>query len=221
MTEDIHVWDPLSVDEVADLLSPVCFPWWIAGGWAIDLFLGRQTRPHRDTDVLVRRDDQLSLQEYLVKLEWDLHKTHQPGLKPWPPGEFQNRPVNDIWIRKAPELPWVLQIMLLDTDGDRWVFRRDPSIYGPIESLGLRTAAGIPYLRPEIQLLYKAKSATSTKDQVDFDLTVPELSRDAQRWLLQCLERRFAGGHQWADQLRELMAQQFPGGDCQRVPPQD
>jgi hypothetical protein len=212
--EDIHRWDPLSVDEVTGLLSPVRFPWWIAGGWAIDLFLGRQTRSHDDTDVLVLRDDQLELQEYLTDRGWDLHKTQQPGLKPWPPGEFQNRPVNDIWCRRAPHLPWALQIMLLDTDGGRWVFRRDPSIGGPIESLGLRTSTGVPYLRPEIQLLYYAKLDSPAKNQADFDHAVPELSGEARVWLLGCLEKMFPQGHVWIPNLRREMAQPRGPGDA-------
>jgi hypothetical protein len=32
-------------------------PWWIAGGWALDLFLGYQTRGHGDLDVGVLRCD--------------------------------------------------------------------------------------------------------------------------------------------------------------------
>lgn len=59
MNDDNHKWEPLSVEEVVDLMSGLQVPWWIAGGWAIDLFLGRQTRAHGDTDVLIRRDDQL------------------------------------------------------------------------------------------------------------------------------------------------------------------
>ena len=29
--------------------------WWVAGGWALDLFLGRMTRPHHDVDVAILR----------------------------------------------------------------------------------------------------------------------------------------------------------------------
>ena len=45
------VWQPWSVHEVALLFSSVTVPWWIAGGWALDLFLGIQTREHEDIDV--------------------------------------------------------------------------------------------------------------------------------------------------------------------------
>ena len=181
------------------------------GGLRAAVFLGRQTRPHDDTDILVRRDDQLQVQKYLVGLGWDLHKTQQPGLKPWPLGQFQNRPVNDIWCRRASGLPWALQIMLLDTDGDRWVFKRDPSIQGPINTLGLRTSAGVPHLRPEIQLLYKAKPETLAKDQADFDLTIPQLPRDAQEWLLGRLEKRLPQDHAWITSLRRETAPSVPG----------
>ena len=61
----LHKWDPLSIKEVQSLLEGAGFAWWIAGGWAIDLFIGYQTRDHCDIDVLIRRDDQLALQNLL------------------------------------------------------------------------------------------------------------------------------------------------------------
>lgn len=30
---------------------------WVCGGWGIDALLGRETRPHKDLDILVRLDD--------------------------------------------------------------------------------------------------------------------------------------------------------------------
>ena len=211
MTDDTHKWDPMSVDDAVDLMSGLNIPWWIAGGWAIDLFLGRQTRSHGDTDVLIRRDDQLEVQAYLNGKGLLLYKTQQPGLRPWLPGEFQGRPFDDIWCRWTPDTPWVLQLMLLCTDGDRWVFKRDPTIRGPLEELGQRTSSRVPYMRPHIQLFYKAKSQTLAKDQSDFDLAVPELSRGEQEWLLRHLQKRFVDGHPWIGMLREAMARKQNG----------
>ena len=67
--------------------------------------------------------------------------------------------------------------------------------------LGRRTDSGIPYLAPEIQLLYKAKAGTLAKDDADFEVALPLLGADARRWLLACLERRFPGGHGWVERL--------------------
>lgn len=201
MTGDVHNWQPLSVEEVANLLSGLAVPWWIAGGWAIDLYVGCHTRTHRDIDVLVRRDDQLEVRRHLSG--WDFAKT---GLKRWLPGEFLKPPVNDIWCRRTPDSPWLLQLMLLDTDGGEWVFRRDPSIRGSLEGLGCLTPSGIPYLAPEIQLLYKAKGETLDRDQTDFDAALPLLERSACAWLLECLTRRFPQGHAWVNELRRRLS---------------
>ncbi len=38
---------------------------WFFGGWAVDLWVGRLTRPHDDIDVLVWREDQAPVHEAL------------------------------------------------------------------------------------------------------------------------------------------------------------
>jgi hypothetical protein len=34
---DLGRWEPLTVDDVVEVMAGVAAPWWIAGGWAIDL----------------------------------------------------------------------------------------------------------------------------------------------------------------------------------------
>jgi hypothetical protein len=46
-------WDPWRPADIARLLAGVTAPWCVAGGWAIDLFLGRQTREHGDLEIAV------------------------------------------------------------------------------------------------------------------------------------------------------------------------
>ncbi len=59
------------IHEVTALLSRSGRPFWLAGGHAIDLFVGRVTRSHDDLDFVIRRVDQLVVQEALG--DWDLH----------------------------------------------------------------------------------------------------------------------------------------------------
>jgi hypothetical protein len=95
---DLGPWEPLAVRDLARLLAGASFPWWVAGGWAIDLFVGHQTRPHDDLDVLVLRRDQLAVQHALRG--WDLHAADPPGtLRPWRPGETLGAGIHDIWCR--------------------------------------------------------------------------------------------------------------------------
>ncbi|MEV6646704.1 hypothetical protein [Amycolatopsis sp. NPDC051371] len=52
-------WEPAPLSEVVELFSAVRAPWWIAGGYAIELAVGRAFREHADVDVLLLRRDQL------------------------------------------------------------------------------------------------------------------------------------------------------------------
>jgi hypothetical protein len=199
MDLDPHNWDPLSVDEVVALFRDLPAPWWIAGGWALDLFLGRTTRPHEDTDVVILRRDQLVVQEYFRR-QWRLFKTHQPRwphLAPWPAGEFLDLPVSDIWARRELDRgPWRFQLMLTEEEGDRWVYRRLRTIGGEIAGLGLTTDAGVPYLAPEIQLLYKSRTGRA-RDALDFRNVLPHLPTARGEWLLDGLRRQYPEGHAW------------------------
>jgi hypothetical protein len=96
-----------------------------------------------------------------------------------------------------------MQLMLMETEGDQWIYRREPKIRGAIASIGSETEAGLPYLRPEIQLLYKAKPPIAEKDQCDFALAAPHLSEEARQWLLRALSMQFSQGHEWIDALRD------------------
>jgi hypothetical protein len=54
---DLGTWQPASPFEAAQLFSSVGVPWWVAGGFAFDLFLGCSTRQLQDLDVGVLRRD--------------------------------------------------------------------------------------------------------------------------------------------------------------------
>ena len=57
----------------------------------------------------------------------------------------------------------------------------------------------IPYLAPEIQLLYKAKGLRP-KDEADFARTLPALDEKSRQWLAQSLALVHPG-HAWLTKL--------------------
>ena len=204
MTLDPYNWSPLSVGDVARVFRPIPIPWWIAGGTALDLFLGRTTRPHMDIDVLVLRRDQLLAQQHLS--DWQLFRTKAPDpphLAPWPQGAFLDPPVNSVWVRCEDDGPWRFEIMFMETEGDEWVYRRLCSIRGLIADLGLKTDDGIPYLRPEVQLLYKSGTGRQ-KDSGDLACVLPHLGQQRASWLLQSLQTQYPQGHDWMEQVRAV-----------------
>ena len=48
---------------------------WFFGGWAVDLWVGRLTRPHEDIDVMVWRHDEMQVHKALQEAGW----SHQPS----------------------------------------------------------------------------------------------------------------------------------------------
>lgn len=47
-------------------------PWFIAGGWAIDLYLNKVTRQHKDIEIGIFRENQNELKKYLA--DWQFYK---------------------------------------------------------------------------------------------------------------------------------------------------
>ncbi|HEY0807722.1 MAG TPA: amino acid transporter [Pseudonocardiaceae bacterium] len=194
--------------EVAGLFATFGAPWWVAGGYAIELAVGRPVRAHADIDVLVLRRDQLNVQRVLAGWEW--WAADPPGvLRPWTAGEVLPPAVHDIWCRPADGQPWRVQFMLDESSGSDWVSRRNPRLRRPIAELGHRTPAGIPFLAPEIQLLYKA-ARPRPKDEHDFTEVLPVLTAAQQQWLHAALTDTY-GGHPWRDRLTRPAWRGTPG----------
>ncbi|MBF4137736.1 nucleotidyltransferase domain-containing protein [Streptomyces albidoflavus] len=192
-------WDPASVTQVAALFAPLRELWWIAGGYAVELAVGRAFRGHADIDVLLLREDQLAAQRALAGWEW--WAADPPGtLRPWAAGEILPAGVHDIWCRPGSGALWRVQLMLDEAQDGHWVSRRDPRVRRPLDTLGATTAEGVPFLAPEVQLHYKAK-ARRPKDEEDFTAALPVLTAGQRRWLAKTIAQTY-GPHPWTERLR-------------------
>jgi len=76
--------------------------------------------------------------------------------------------------------------MLLDTERDRRVFRRDRRVGGPISRFGRRDGAGVPFVASEAQLLFKAREPR-VLDAADFAVALPRLDAAGRGWLAAAL----------------------------------
>lgn len=190
---DVAAWDAWRPEEVARRLAEVEVPWCVAGGWAIDLFLGGQRREHGDLEIAVPADRFDPIREALPELAffpvgsgvaWPvagnealLHEHHQT----WG------------WDRGTER--WRLDVFREPHAGDTWIARRDARIRMPYAELILRTADGIPYVRPEVALLFKAK-AHLPKDEGDLAAALPHLSAASRAWLRDAIALVHPG-HRW------------------------
>jgi hypothetical protein len=191
------VWRPARPTEVLEWLAPLSVPWWIAGGWALDLFLGQETRPHGDIDIGVFRGD--ALRACAMLADWDFFEAHAGAVTPLALNTAPREAVNSLWSRRQGEREWKFELMLDDGDSGRWIFRRNREISRPLETAIRRTTSGIPFLAPEIQLLYKSKGVRPI-DQTDFQGVVGRLDEEALAWLRSSLTR-VSPNHSWLSQL--------------------
>jgi hypothetical protein len=192
--------------DVAEAVGNLRAPFHIAGGWAIDLYLGRVTREHHDVDVLVMRRDHLGLHEALKEFSLKKIIPHPDGMPPnsgtiveWPCGERLELPMHQINAYRAGESEPAFEVMLAESSDSEWIFRRNPQVRMPIARMGFYPLWGLPYLAPEIVLLFKAKHLEA-RDRIDFDNTLPVLSVDARRWLRDAIENTHPG-HEWLKKL--------------------
>lgn len=183
MGDEYGPWVPLDPVEVRRLLTDYRHPWWIAGGWAIDMFLGRKTRHHEDIDVGLFHRDALDMRTLLR--DWDVQFALSGTFRAWELGYAPAPDEDNVWVRPRPDAAWAFQLMLNPGDASTWVYHRVPTITRPLDEVILRTGDGIPFLAPEVQLLYKAGSrgGVRPKDQVDFDTVLPHLDETRRAWL--------------------------------------
>jgi len=198
--EALGGWEPLTAEEVASIFRSATFPWWIVGGRALDLFIGRETRKHVDIEVAILRQDQAALRDLLGS--WEVWYVPEPGkgLLRWDRGTALTQEAHEIWSRETGHDLWQLEVLIEEALGDQWIYRRDDRVSAPISEFGLKID-GVPVIRPEIALLYKSKGARE-RDHADFAAVLPLLDSSARSWLASALET-VGTGQQWLPALRE------------------
>ncbi|WP_454196506.1 hypothetical protein [Nocardia sp. Marseille-Q1738] len=175
-------------------MSSVMAPWCVAAGWALDLFTGGGAREHSDLEIAVPQGSFSEVVAVFSGFEWDVVGDGRI----WSyPAEAENH--HQTWLREPATGRYHLDVFREPHVGDRWTCRRDPSITLPYEDLILHTSEGIPYVIPEVALLFKAK-ARRDKDEADFRRVLPAMDRSQRSRLSEWLSRVHPG-HPWLERI--------------------
>ncbi len=186
------------LEHVADLEVP----WYVAGGWAIDLFVGQVTREHQDVDLVVSRRHQHTVYQHLADRGWYMIIPHPDGLtgkgtiEPWD-GTPLVLPAHQVLADD--EDGHRIEFLLCEIDEGLWRSRRNPEVTMPTVRMALTTSDGIRYLAPEIVLLYKARLGRAW-DDADFETALSRMSAGQRDWLFHALEEAHPG-HPWLERL--------------------
>jgi lincosamide nucleotidyltransferase A/C/D/E len=65
---------------VLDRLEAAGLVAWLDGGWGVDALVGVQSRPHRDLDLAIARDDRPAAQAALAAVGFERDRSAVPGL---------------------------------------------------------------------------------------------------------------------------------------------
>ena len=163
------------------------YPWFIAGGWAIDLFLDEKTREHEDIEIGIYRKDQMKLFRYFEKQrKYFIDNKSRIGKhekKQWNK-EYLRLPIHELYI----EVNGLdIEVLLNEKDDRHWIYRRNSKIMHEDDGVILRNKERIPYLCPEIVLLYKSKHMKE-KDIHDMENAIPKMNESQVKWLLDSID---------------------------------
>jgi hypothetical protein len=201
---DVSEWDAWRPGQIARLFERVRVPWYVAAGWAIDLFHGKQRRKHDDLEVAVpnTRFDELAdaLRDFEVFVI-----TGRREATPLSEARDRLMDTHQTWIREPATGTWRFDVFREPSDGDTWICRREPAIRLPYDEVIEWTDDGIPYGRPEIVLLFKGKHTHQEKNERDFADTLPLLDARRREWLHDGLSHMHPG-HPWLAQLERATA---------------
>jgi hypothetical protein len=175
-------------------------PYWVAGGWALDLFAGRVRRPHGDVDVVVLARDLDQVAETFTRPRPLVQHPETGVRRPWAHGE-QLIPGPNALVFPNGMHPCPIQILFAASDAREWVYHRGRgTIRKPLAEITLTSPDGFPYLAPEIVLLFKSRGGRP-KDDEDFADVAGLLDSERRRWLLDRITPRYPE-HPWLPALR-------------------
>lgn len=219
------------IDECISFMKGADFPFFICGGFALELFLDKRIRPHSDIDVCVLSKNKKETVEYMQNKHWNLYE---------PIGDSLLRPIlntdreqisrlrfffcikpncsfininptskNNIYkfeILNEEQLSFdFIEVIFNECQNENFICYPDKNVVRKFDKAVLYNN-DIPYIAPEILLFFKSNSAYSSRTdyQIDFNEVAPHLPRESRVWLINALAKVYDQGHPWIDSLKNI-----------------
>lgn len=201
-------------------MSSVHFTWAVCGGFALDLFLEKDIRAHSDIDICVFESDRENVLDYMLKNNWLVYEFRGQGkVRPlnaslssetgrnlmctngecdivkFYPCEDKGLLWYEFFHTGIKELNY-LEFLFNTADEDYFVFDKNQGIKRELSKAVLFNN-GIPYLAPEIVLLYKSSRSENAEYHYDFEQTYPYMNDEQKMWFSKGLDALYPNGHIW------------------------
>lgn len=198
---------PAGVLRAREIMAGYPHPWALCGGWAVDLWLGSQTRDHTDLDITVFESDIADVFEHFAG--WSLRAddaTNGANSEQWD-GRALVMPAH---IHARAEDGFEVELIVNPGARGEWVLSSQPLLLRPFDEV-VQHAAGLPVVVPEVLMAYKSRICRGCPgcsaprklrphDEGDFAALLPGLSPEARTWLRDTIEV-LEPGHPWLERL--------------------
>lgn len=206
------------ITQVKELLANTPVRWAVCGGYALELFLGRDLRRHGDIDICVFEQDRDALCRHMLQAGWAVYEFRGQGLlrpiypatasepgrnlmcvKPgcdlvsFYPGDDTGLLYYQFYHKGIVELNYLELLFNREQDGC-FVSGLHGSVKRELEKAVL-FRDGVPYLAPEVALLFKASQMENEAYKSDFQAVFPCLNDEQRQWFLANFEILFPGEH--------------------------
>lgn len=206
-----------------ELLKNGGFEYAFCGGFAIELFLNRTICKHGDIDVSAYWNDRDKIILYMQSLGWNVFEMCGSGIAHHITDvKFQIKAKRNIFcfkdgcslVKLSPHGETDMYYLDFDHSGqtkldfieflfnnrnaDSFLYARNENISLPIKK-AILTRDGIPYLAPELVLLYKSTDPDREGYQLDYDSVKAEMSVEQRDWLQVALKTMNPSGHKWLE----------------------
>lgn len=187
-------WEPLTPTTIGAFMEGFDRPWWIIGGWSIEVFTG-VPRSHEDMDISILDSDATAFREFLGD-RWTAWNVDEGWFRPFDDRFPEVRPDSQVWIRRDAGSPWILDVPFTPDTGGRWTSKRNLEHTERLQDVTWIAPDGLRYARPEVSLMFKAAQVRE-KDRIDAANTLPRLDERARGWLAAAISR-IDPEHPWA-----------------------
>lgn len=202
------------------LMKNARVPWAVCGGFALELFLGKDIRPHGDIDICVFENDRESIFRFMLENGWQVYEFRGWGrmrpldndsasetgrnlmclngtcdLVKFYPCEEEGLLYYEFFHTGIEKLNY-LEFLFNTSSGGCFVFDSNPEIKREL-SKAILYRNNIPYLAPEIVLLYKASRADEPAYALDFEQTYRHMDDEQRQWFSMNLDALYPEGHVW------------------------
>ena len=203
------------------LLKNCGFEYAFCGGWAIDLFIGAETRKHGDIDILVYWPERDTIIQHMQSLGFQVYEMIGGG-KAHHITDIHNQikckrnifcctqdcelvclsPTDeaDIYFVNFKHIGQTklnfVEFLFNDKDDTDLLYARNSAVKQALSDAILYNGS-LPYLSPEMCLLYKSTDTEREGYQSDYDNAMANMNQRQRRWLDDALTIMYPEGHKW------------------------